>query len=319
MRHNLDVMHIEKNVCDNIVGTLLNDPLKSKDTLNARLDLEDHNIRKELWLRERNGKFEKPHAKYTLTKDDCKEFCKFIKSVRLPDGYASNISRCVTDANTLGGMKTHDCHVLLQKILPVAILAFLDRKIRITLIEFCQFFQKLCAKTLYVSELEDMKTGIVIILCKLEQIFPMSFFTIMVHLCVHLPEQALLGGPAPPRWMFGIERRMGTYKGYVRNYARPDGSIAEAYVVDEAITFLSRYLTDIETRFTRPERNWDLSSEDYKMDVFNHKIRTLGAPKFGNLGLDGNVVQWYLLNNCGSELDDYIKEHKELICLTSSR
>ncbi|CAH9093045.1 unnamed protein product, partial [Cuscuta europaea] len=119
--------------------------------------------------------------------------------------------------------------------------------------------------------------------------------------------------------MFGIERRMGTYKGYVRNYARPDGSIAEAYVVDEAITFLSRYLTDIETRFTRPERNWDLSSEDYKMDVFNHKIRTLGAPKFGNLGLDGNVVQWYLLNNCGSELDDYIKEHKELICLTSSR
>nr|KAJ0192585.1 hypothetical protein LSAT_V11C800443280 [Lactuca sativa] len=163
MRHNLDVMHIGKNVHDNIVRTLLNDPVKSKDTTNARLDLVDLNIRKDQWLRERNGKFEKPHANFTLTKDECVEFYKFIKSVRLPDGYASNISRCATDSNTLGGMKTHDCQVLLQKILPIAILPFLNNEI----------------------QLEDMKTGIVIILCKLEKIFPSSFFTIMVHLCIY--------------------------------------------------------------------------------------------------------------------------------------
>lgn len=193
MRHNLDVMHIEKNVCDNITGTLLNDPKKSKDTVKARMDLQDLNIRKELWLRERNGKIEKPHANYTLSKEECVEFCNFIKSVRLPDGYASNIGRCVMDSNTLGGMKTHDCHVLLQKILPTSILPFLDKTIRSALTELSHFFQKLCAKTLYVSELEDMKKGIVILLCKLEKIFPMSFFTIMLHLCVHLPEQALLG------------------------------------------------------------------------------------------------------------------------------
>ncbi|KAL7593473.1 hypothetical protein Lser_V15G33749 [Lactuca serriola] len=81
-----------KNVHDNIVRTLLNDPVKSKDTTNARLDLVDLNIRKDQWLRERNGKFEKPHANFTLTRDECVEFYKFIKSVRLPDGYASNIS-----------------------------------------------------------------------------------------------------------------------------------------------------------------------------------------------------------------------------------
>ncbi|XP_076884504.1 uncharacterized protein LOC143533696 [Bidens hawaiensis] len=166
----------------------LNDPVKSKDTTKACLDLEDLNIRSEQWLKERNGKVEKPHADFTLTKDECVQFCKFIKSVRLPDGYASNISRCVMDHNTLGGMKTHDCHILLQKILPVGILPFLNKEIRATLIEFCQFFQKICSKTLYAKELEDMKTGIVIILCKLEKIFPPAFFTIMVHLCVHLPK-----------------------------------------------------------------------------------------------------------------------------------
>ncbi|XP_074346425.1 uncharacterized protein LOC141685209 [Apium graveolens] len=48
LRHNLDVMHIEKNVCDNIIGTLLDIEGKSKDNLKAHKDLQDLNIRKEL-------------------------------------------------------------------------------------------------------------------------------------------------------------------------------------------------------------------------------------------------------------------------------
>jgi hypothetical protein len=43
--HNLDVMHIEKNVCENILCTLLNVPGKTKDTHNARLDLYDMGIK----------------------------------------------------------------------------------------------------------------------------------------------------------------------------------------------------------------------------------------------------------------------------------
>lgn len=172
----------------------------------------------------------------------------------------------------------------------MAILPFLDKRIRGALMEVSQFFQKLCAKTLYVNELEDMKKGIVILLCKLEKIFPMAFFTVMIHLCVHLPEQVFLGGPVSSRWMFGIERRMGTYKGYVHNFARPDGSICEAYTVDEAITFLSHYLKNSETRFTRLERNWDIPSRRYSMELFNNNIRTLGAPTFGDLGDHMNAV-----------------------------
>lgn len=38
LRHNLDVMHIEKNVCDKIIGTLLDIEGKSKDNLKARKD-----------------------------------------------------------------------------------------------------------------------------------------------------------------------------------------------------------------------------------------------------------------------------------------
>ncbi|XP_060970192.1 uncharacterized protein LOC133037268 [Cannabis sativa] len=314
LRHNLDVMHIEKNVCDNIIGTLLDIEGKSKDNLKARKDLEILKIREELWLKKSSSnKFEKPHASYTLTKEECKEFCQFIQTVRLPYGYASNISRCVTDNDKLAGMKTHDCHVLLHKILPVALLPFLTKTIRGTLIELCQFFQKICAKTIRTCDIEEFNGGIVIILCKLEKIFPPSFFTIMVHLCVHLPNQVLLGGPIASRWMFGTECHMGLYKRYVRNMARPDGSIAEAFVVDEAVTFLSIYVSNIETRLTRPERNWDLPSTNHTLDVFNSNVRPLGASSVELLQNWRKVIQWYILNNSINDIQDYLDEHRKLL------
>ena len=44
LRHNIDIIHIEKNVCENIIGTILNVDGKSKDNLKSRLDLVDLEI-----------------------------------------------------------------------------------------------------------------------------------------------------------------------------------------------------------------------------------------------------------------------------------
>ncbi|XP_074378004.1 uncharacterized protein LOC141719504 [Apium graveolens] len=318
LQHNLDVMHIEKNICDNIVGTLLDIEGKTKDNLKARKDLQDLNIHEELWLKKTaSNKYEKPHASYTFTREECKSFCQFIRTVRLPDGYASNISRYVTDNNKLKGMKSHDCHVLLHKILPVAILPYLTKNIRGTLIELCQFFQKICAKTIRISDIEELKQGIFIILCKLEKIFPMSFLTIMVHLCVHLPDQVLQGGPVAPRWMFGTERHMGLFKRYVRNMARLDGSIAKAFVVDEAVSFLTRYVSNIETKFTKLERNWDSSLTNHKLEVFNSSVRLLGAASIQLLQSWKSTIQCdhkKILQVRGishSNIDDMIRSQEE--------
>ena len=62
VRHNIDVMHVKKNICDNVVGTLLCIDGKSKDTDKARMDLQDMNIRKELHLVRSSDRFIKPHA-----------------------------------------------------------------------------------------------------------------------------------------------------------------------------------------------------------------------------------------------------------------
>ena len=50
LRHNLDVMCIEKNVVDNIIGILLNLDGKTKDNLKARQDLKDMGIRSGIHL-----------------------------------------------------------------------------------------------------------------------------------------------------------------------------------------------------------------------------------------------------------------------------
>nr|ABA98485.1 transposon protein, putative, CACTA, En/Spm sub-class [Oryza sativa Japonica Group] len=58
IRHAIDVMHLEKNVFDNIVGTLLDMPKKTKDGLESRMDLVEMGIREELHPQEgeKNGK-----------------------------------------------------------------------------------------------------------------------------------------------------------------------------------------------------------------------------------------------------------------------
>ena len=51
LRHNLDVMHIEKNFFENIMNTILNVPGKTKDNIKSRLDLPDICSRSELHIR----------------------------------------------------------------------------------------------------------------------------------------------------------------------------------------------------------------------------------------------------------------------------
>ncbi|XP_042472278.1 uncharacterized protein LOC122054932 [Zingiber officinale] len=93
IRHNLDPMHIEKNVCDNIVGTLLDDANKSKDNYAARKDLKNLGIMKQLWPRaQSDGREYLPPACYAMSKDDKKIFCSVLKDIRVPDDGNSSLN-----------------------------------------------------------------------------------------------------------------------------------------------------------------------------------------------------------------------------------
>ncbi|XP_019189395.1 PREDICTED: uncharacterized protein LOC109183788 [Ipomoea nil] len=234
LRHNLDVMHIEKNVFDNVLFTLLNDSARSKDNLNARMDLVSMGIRDDLWPNE-NGKYS-PSC-FTMTNIEKDVFLATLKSVLLPDGYSSNISRCVDLKNRkIHGLKSHDCHILMEHLLPIAIRNLLPDQVCMVLVELGSFFRQICSRVLNVKELDNLQSRLVLTLCHMEMIFPPSFFTVMVHLVVHLVDEVKLGGPVPYRWMYSIERHLGHLKSFVRNRANPEGSIAEGYIAEESIS-----------------------------------------------------------------------------------
>nr|XP_011462080.1 PREDICTED: uncharacterized protein LOC101292880 [Fragaria vesca subsp. vesca] len=110
-RHNLDVMHIEKNICDSVLGTILNLKHKNKDTPKVRVNLK----------------------------------------------MMGNIARCIkTGENKISGLKTHDCHVLLQRLLPVVIRPYLQSDMVDTLVALSKFFQRICAKELKKSDVRSL-------------------------------------------------------------------------------------------------------------------------------------------------------------------
>jgi hypothetical protein len=113
------------------------------------------------------------------------------------------------------------------------------------LIELSRFFNALCSKEVLKSDMETLSASIVETLCKLEMISPQALFDIMMHLPVHLAEEARVGGPVCYRWMYPIERYLHTLKGYARNKAHPEGSIAEGYILEECMTFCSHFLEDM--------------------------------------------------------------------------
>ncbi|XP_062104239.1 uncharacterized protein LOC133815411 [Humulus lupulus] len=269
LRHNLDVLHIEKNICDSVVGTIFSIDGKSKDTDKARLDLQDLNIRKQLHMKKNGNKWFKPVACYTLSAKERQEFCTFIKFVKFPDGYAANISRNVNMKDgKLFGLKSHDCHILLQRLLPIGLRPYLKKKVMDAIAELSLFFKKLCARTLCVKDLDELEKGVVLTLCKLESIFPPAFFDVMIHLMVHLPLEAKLGGPVQMRWMYSIEREekkvicksfteikvSDDYSSNIRNLV----SMGDLKLIEEEIEFCSEYMSGVQgIGINKPRNNSD--------------------------------------------------------------
>ncbi|CAA7036914.1 unnamed protein product [Microthlaspi erraticum] len=124
VRHNIDVMHVEKNLSDAILSTLMQSS-KSKDGLKARKDLEDNGIRRHLHAEARGKRTYLPPAVYWLSKEEKIIFTQRLSKFRGPDSYCGNIANCISvKPPMIESLKSHDHHVLIQNLLPAALRGF---------------------------------------------------------------------------------------------------------------------------------------------------------------------------------------------------
>ncbi|CAM8959371.1 unnamed protein product [Rhodiola kirilowii] len=200
-------MHIEKNVFENLFNTIMDVKGKTKDDgEKCRKDIGLYCRRPELELKTYRGRLVVNKGKYQLTREQQNLVLIWAKSLKFPDGFSSNLGNKVyLSALKLVGYKSHDAHVLIERLMLIAFNGFLQNKIWEAVSELCTFFQDICASVLHIERMEHWQNNIVVTLCKLETIFPPSFFDSMEHLPIHLADEVLFGGPVHYHWMYPFE------------------------------------------------------------------------------------------------------------------
>ncbi|KAK9902302.1 hypothetical protein M0R45_001762 [Rubus argutus] len=191
LRHNLDVMHIEKNVCESVLATILDVKGKSKIGLESRRDMELLELMEEVPLEERNDNLQLPSAPYTFTKDEKLKFCR--------------------------------------------------------------------------------------------------------------------------RWMYPFERYMKVLKDYVKNRAKPEGSIAENYLADECLRFCGRYMKQVAVVSNKRKRNERVEDET----IVEGSTLSKGCLIQLSDSLHKAVHLCVLLNS--EEVVPYIEVHKEELKCSDQR
>ncbi|XP_056847411.1 uncharacterized protein LOC108830966 [Raphanus sativus] len=282
VRHNIDVMHVEKNVSDAILSILMQSS-KSKDGLKARKDLADIGIRSHLHTEVRGSKTYLPPASYWLSKKEKTIFCK---------SYPPNI----------GSLKSHDHHVLVQNLLRAALRGLLNSGPRIAINRLCSYFNRLCQRIIDPEKLILIETEFVETMCQLERFFSPSLFDIMFHLPIHLSKEVHLGGPVHFCWMYPSERYMKTLKAFVKNYARPEACMAEGYLAGECVAFCLEFLQDSVQVQEPVNRNEDIEAD---------RVVVEGRPLQKGVEVtlsdkDRDIAHRYVLMNMAS-MDPYVK------------
>jgi hypothetical protein len=69
-------------------------------------------------------KVDLPGASYNLTRDEKRVVCKWLRAVKVPTDFSSNIKSLVSIKDlTLTSFNVHECHIMLTVVLPIVIRA----------------------------------------------------------------------------------------------------------------------------------------------------------------------------------------------------
>jgi hypothetical protein len=76
------------------------------------------------------------------------------------------------DSGKLSGVKNHDYHIFMERLIPVIFCGYLDDDVWKALAEISHFYRQLCAKEIKKEMMQKLEKEILVLICKLEKIFP---------------------------------------------------------------------------------------------------------------------------------------------------
>jgi hypothetical protein len=126
--------------------------------------------------------------------------------------------------------------------MPLALRGLMDNNVRLSLMCLSRIFRNICAKVWDLASLLSLREDVAVTLSMIELELPGAFFDVMTHLVLHVVKELAICGLVHSRWMYPVERTLGTLKKYVRNRARPEASMASGYVLDETPGFVTEYM-----------------------------------------------------------------------------
>jgi hypothetical protein len=106
---------------------------------------------------------------------DRKEVMTWMKKLKFPDGCTAGLKRCmIVKLGKLNGLKGHDCHIIMERLMPIMLCGYLDDDVWKALAEISYFYRQLCTKEITKDMMEKLEKEILVLICKLEKIFPLG-------------------------------------------------------------------------------------------------------------------------------------------------
>src|SRR4051812_48449744 len=119
------------------------------------------------------------HANYALTKAEKEIFFEVLDSIKVSSGFSSNIKGIINMAEKkFQNLKSHDCHVIMTQLLPIALRGLLPENVRVPIVKLCAFLNAISQKVINTDILPRLQKDVVQCLVSFE-------------LCVHHPSSIL--------------------------------------------------------------------------------------------------------------------------------
>jgi hypothetical protein len=172
--HNIDVLHQEHNVDESILSVCMGFMNKTKDNQKVRSDLAQLCNRPPLQLTTSGGK---PRALFCLKPKERKEALIWLQNLKFLNGYATSFRWGGNlESGKLSGVKSHDYQIFMERHLLVIFCGYLNDDVWKVLAELSHFYRQLYTKEIKKEMMEKLEKKILVLLCKLEKIFPPRWF-----------------------------------------------------------------------------------------------------------------------------------------------